>query len=301
MSASASPFRSFLLVALVCLCAFATLASAIHADRVELHAHLSSPARTPLTPERALRALVRARQVVPASPASLAAAVAARDARDTVRQLVKLEGELRVHGDELGRRAERVRRALPGARAAEVAAEEGQAIHDNLYLILRALGSTSIRPARRAASTSGGSAKRNSEAIVPLRPAAPDDAPRLAAASASPVPQPSGAIVTKRNLPLREAPAPASALLSTLTLLHARTSPLRALLPALPAAQRDALVALLGEVGTEVDSLAAAVVGDTAETQQEVLGGPTKTIGDAQRERELEEVRELVRLLSTVA
>ncbi|GJN91398.1 hypothetical protein Rhopal_004419-T1 [Rhodotorula paludigena] len=301
MPASASPFRSFLLVALVCLCVFATLASATHANPVELHAHLSSPARTPLTPERALRALVRARQVVPASPASLAASAAARDARDTVRQLVKLEEELRVHGDELGRGAERVRRALLSARAADVAAEEGQAIHDNLYLILRALSSTSIRRARRTASTPGGSAESNSEAIVPLRPAAADDAPRLPAASPSPVPQPSGASVTKRSLPLREAAAPSSALLSTLTLLHARTSPLRALLPALPAAQRDALVALLDEVGTEVESLAAAVVGDTAELGQEVLGGPTRTIGVAQREREVEEVRELVRLLSTVA
>ncbi|BGP41042.1 hypothetical protein JCM10449v2_005011 [Rhodotorula kratochvilovae] len=178
--------RSFLLVALLSLISSAAartdpLHPALHGG------HLSRPSvHRPLS--RSPRALLRARQAIALPPPQAVAARRAADDAARVQGLERVRRAVGVVGEEVGRRAERVRRSAGGAWEGVTAREEGQAL-----------------------------------------PAAPD---------------------------------PPAALRTLLALLSSRiASPLAEVLPALPPAERDALRALLAEMGDEVRVLAASAGG----------------------------------------
>lgn len=89
--------------------------------------HLSrESALRPLS--RSPRALLRARQVVPPSAGQVAAAREAHAWRKAVARLDRARAVVEEAGEEVTRRAERVRRAKGGVREAVVVEEEGQAV-----------------------------------------------------------------------------------------------------------------------------------------------------------------------------
>ncbi|BGP49177.1 hypothetical protein JCM10450v2_005060 [Rhodotorula kratochvilovae] len=235
--------RSFLLVALLSLISSAAartdpLHPALHGG------HLSRPSvHRPLS--RSPRALLRARQAIALPPPQAVAARRAADDAARVQGLERVRRAVGVVGEEVGRRAERVRRSAGGAWEGVTAREEGQALHDILFRLLQILSSSSDF--------------NSPSSIVPLYAA---DAPVVALAA-----RPAAALAAVGARPSASphppaAPDPPAALRTLLALLSSRiASPLAEVLPALPPAERDALRALLAEMGDEVRVLAASAGG----------------------------------------
>ncbi|GAA6052084.1 hypothetical protein JCM3770_006623 [Rhodotorula araucariae] len=241
--------RSFLFVALLGLLSTAVARTdPFHPPR---HGdHLSRPSvHRPLS--RSPRALLRARQAVARPPSEALAAQRAADERARVQRLEKARRAVASIGDEVGRRAERVRRAVGGAKEGATAREEAHALHDILFRLLQMLSSSSA-----FVHTSTGPASTGNNPVVALA-ARPAEAV-AARPSASPLPLPSGITLSRRSFPASAPPSPPAALHALVALLSTRVAaPLADVLPALPAAEREAVRALLAEVGDEVRMLAA--------------------------------------------
>ncbi|GAA5976122.1 hypothetical protein JCM11641_003286 [Rhodosporidiobolus odoratus] len=237
-------FRSFI-CALLLSCLFAL--PAVHAA----HSHLFPPSTTSnleshhahAIPRLITRQLLKQRQAVAPPSSVLQATRKAVQVRVVERQLRVLGRATESVREEIERGAERVKRAVQGAKREGWAEAVGEEIHDVLFHLLRLISSTISSASLRGDST------------TPVEPGAnfPVGAVRPAAASASPLP--SGRAHPKRSLVVQPPTDPLLLLSILLSKLSSTVSSVSSVLPYLPSSQQAAIEALVEEIEGEMKGL----------------------------------------------
>ncbi|GAA5868702.1 hypothetical protein JCM3774_003630 [Rhodotorula dairenensis] len=186
-----------------------------------------------LLPSR--RDALRARQAVAPAP-TLASELLTRSTNAAIaRHLRALENNLADVGEEVGRAAERVKRAVATAEDAADREYLSEMLHDAVYNVLNVV---------------------SAHAQIRALPTRLDDVARPAPAGVVPAeaarPSASARSRSKRMLALQKpAPEPVYVLEHTLTALRHLTEPVRQVLPLLPTLQREAIQAVLDELHDE--------------------------------------------------
>ncbi|KAG0663847.1 hypothetical protein C6P46_002072 [Rhodotorula mucilaginosa] len=244
--------RSFTLSAFVAFVTLCQTCLALHGPFFPVrHNHGS---RRSALPSR--RDFLRARQAVAPSP-TLASEILTRKTNDAiVHHLRALEIDLAEAGEEVGRSAERVKRAVTAAEQPADREYLGEMLHDAVYSIL---GVVSANTQIRAWPPQLDDVARP----APVGVSVPSDAPR---------PSPSARSRSKRMAALQKpAPDPVYALEHTLTSLLHITEPVRQVLPTLPPLQRESIQAVLDELHDEAALLAQGILEGRRNTLDEEL------------------------------
>ncbi|BGP17245.1 hypothetical protein JCM10213_000073 [Rhodosporidiobolus nylandii] len=220
--------------------------------------HLS---HAPLHPRPSLKQLLKSRQARAPPTAAFTAAHRAMQARVVEVQLRGLRGGVEEVREEVGRVAERARRAVGGAGWGRRSEGVGEEMHDLLYNLLNLVADTRSPPPSSSPAALGctpTSADVDVDVTVGMNLAA-----RPAAVSASPLPS-GRAAMAKRSLTMQQPETPSEAplqlLSSTLSTLQLTLSTASSVLPYLPIPQQRAIEALVEELQGEADGLAEGVL-----------------------------------------